>query len=129
MNEQSIFHHVPLGVMLRRILHPILYRGMSSARKFGLQCFSYVPTDKAEPVIYAVNHTNSHDVPTACEVVDRHVYVLAGRENLRLIDKFTLWLNGVCFVDRKSKKSYKPGKVKRSAGLSAYGRAERTDLS
>lgn len=58
------------------------------------------------PVIYAVNHTNIHDIPIACNAVGEHVTVLLenGVEHNDL-NGFIMKLNGVIFVDRKNDES------------------------
>ena len=55
-------------------------------------------------VIYAVNHTNSHDIPLACRAAGKHCIVLIGKQPLFFSDKLFFWLNGAVWVDRKDKR-------------------------
>lgn len=55
------------------------------------------------PVIYACNHTNSHDMPFVIEVARNQYYVYAGNEIENDINGALFKLNGVVFVDRTSK--------------------------
>ena len=87
---------------LLKIIHPILLKIMVSTLKSELNLVSDNQIQFDYPVIYAVNHTNSHDVPAVSEVIKDHYYVLAGSENLRLIEKILFKLNGVIFVDRSN---------------------------
>lgn len=55
------------------------------------------------PVIYACNHTNSHDMPFVIEIARNQYYVYAGNEIENDINGMLFKLNGVVFVDRTSK--------------------------
>lgn len=94
----------------RKALHPLMLKTMSSIRKLELVRYSDCYNDFSKPTIFAVNHTNSHDIPIACEIIKNHVYVFAGSENLRIVDRLVFILNGVCFVQRKNKKSREKSK-------------------
>ncbi len=59
------------------------------------------------PVIYACNHTNSHDMPFVIEVARNQYYVYAGNEIENDINGMLFKLNGVVFVDRTSKEDRK----------------------
>lgn len=54
--------------------------------------------------IYAFNHSCFLDAPVSVEVVKHHCYILAGVQNLRIIDKLFLYMNGVVWVDRHNAK-------------------------
>lgn len=58
---------------------------------------------KDSTVIYAVNHTNSRDIPLACRAAGKHCVVLIGKQPLFLSDRLFFWLNGAIWVDRKNK--------------------------
>lgn len=83
-----------------KVIHPALLKIMVSTLKSELKIISNNQIQFDYPVIYAVNHTNSQDVPAVSEVIKDHYYVLAGSENLRLIEKLLFKLNGVIFVNR-----------------------------
>lgn len=57
------------------------------------------------PVIFAVNHTNSHDIPLACKVIEDRASVLAGDEIRYDINGFLLTLNDVTWVTRHDARS------------------------
>lgn len=57
------------------------------------------------PVIFAVNHTNSHDIPLACKVIGDRASVLAGDEIRYDINGLLLTLNDVTWVTRHDDKS------------------------
>lgn len=102
-----------LDMFFRKILHPALLSIMKRKRKYDLTEFSNSSNDYRSlntAKIFAVNHSNSHDAPLACEALKEHVYILAGNENLRLIDRIVFWLNGVCFFNRSNKESRKKAK-------------------
>lgn len=54
--------------------------------------------------IYAFNHSCFLDIPISLEVIKRHCYILMGVQNLRIIDKLFLYMNGVVWVDRHNAK-------------------------
>lgn len=58
-----------------------------------------------EPVIYAANHTNVHDVPVICKAIKEHVHVIAGDEVRNDINGLVFTLNGVDWVSRANEKS------------------------
>ncbi len=58
-----------------------------------------------EPVIYAANHTNVHDVPVICKAIEDHVYIIAGDEVRNDINGLMFNLNGVDWVARDNEKS------------------------
>ncbi len=56
--------------------------------------------------IYAVNHTNGNDFPTAAQIVKHHFYILADYTMKKDIGVNILnRLNGVVYVDRKSRQN------------------------
>lgn len=59
----------------------------------------------AQPVIYAANHTNVHDVPVICKSIKDHVYIIAGDEVRNDINGLMFNLNGVDWVARADEKS------------------------
>lgn len=89
---------------LKKFLHPLLLNIMKTTLTQKLVLFNNKKINYEGPVIYAVNHTNSHDVPAISNVIKEHCYILAGTENLRLIERIMFHLNGVVFIDRKNSK-------------------------
>lgn len=96
-------------IRLKKILHPMLLSIMRTTVKYEMELFGDFPKI-TYPVIFAVNHTNCHDVPAVSDVIKSHCYILAGSENLEMIDKVMFNLNGVVFINRKDKKQKKDSK-------------------
>lgn len=88
---------------LKKTIHPLLVNIMRTTVKQKMILFNDNKIQYDEPVIYAINHTNSHDVPAASDVIKDHCYILAGNENLRLIERIMFKLNGVIFINRQDK--------------------------
>lgn len=86
----------------KKFIHPLLLNIMKITLKQKLVLFNDNKINYDGPVIYAVNHTNSHDVPAVSNVIKEHCYILAGTENLRLIERIMFHLNGVIFINRKN---------------------------
>lgn len=63
-------------------------------------------------IIYACNHTNSHDMPLMIEVAKRQYYVFSSNELENDINGLLFKINGVVFVDRMSKESRSEAKEK-----------------
>lgn len=98
-------------IQLKKFIHPLLLTVMRTTVKSKMKLFRELPKFEG-PAIFAVNHTNSHDVPAVSDVIKEHCYILAGSENLRLIDRIMFNLNGVIFINRKDKKCKKKSKDK-----------------
>ncbi|MEG2322377.1 MAG: lysophospholipid acyltransferase family protein [Bacilli bacterium] len=96
----------------QNFIHPVLLKSVKLLRKFDIKIIGKNTIPKEEPLIFALNHSNSHDFPTASEVVKEHCYLLAGKENLNLITKILFYLNGVIFVRRKDKQNRSQAKTK-----------------
>ena len=98
---------------MRKLLHKPLLLLMRSKRNFNLKTMGEINLDKVNcPAIFVVNHTNSHDIPVASEVIKKHHHVLLGKQPLEFVDKIAFWLNGVIWVDRKNKGSKAQAKEK-----------------
>ena len=57
--------------------------------------------------LIAINHSCVLDAPVSSDVIKDHFYFLVGKQSLELIDRIFFFLNGVVYVDRKSKKNKK----------------------
>lgn len=91
-----------MSARLRRLLHPLLLSLMKRQYKHQLHIMNSRP-DIDGNVIYAINHSCKLDMVYASGVIAVHSYVLAGRQRMRLVDRLVFFLNGVIYVDRKSK--------------------------
>lgn len=56
-----------------------------------------------KPIIFAVNHTNSFDIPVSLRATGRHSYILLGNQRLGFSDKLFFFLNGSVYVNRLDK--------------------------
>lgn len=56
-----------------------------------------------KPIIFVPNHSAFTDTPIALRVTKRRSYIFSGKQNLAFIDWIFFMLNGVIWVDRKSK--------------------------
>lgn len=97
---------------IHKIFHPMVKAMMKTTRNFDIEIINKERLNKSCTTIYAVNHSNCHDIPTICEIVDDQFFLLLGVQKLRLIDKFVFDLNGKVMVDRKDKKSKQLAKSK-----------------
>lgn len=93
------------GVNFRDFIHGPLLKVMKSIRNYNLSVEGRVNYINNKPVIFAVNHSNVHDVPTVSEVIGDHYYLLAGDEVKNDFNGFLFNCNGVVWVDRSDKKS------------------------
>ena len=59
--------------------------------------------DNKRPVIYAVNHTNSSDMPIVSDALKRYCRILIAKQPLNFSDNLFFWLEGAIRVDRKDK--------------------------
>lgn len=97
-----------LGIKFRNIIHPILLKIMEKMRNYKLE--PRLDTEKNlellreelknGPVIYAFNHSNMHDVPTAGEIIKEHSYLLASDEIRGKIPGMLFELMGVVWTNR-----------------------------
>lgn len=94
------------------ILHKPLLFLMKSKIPFDLKIIGEDSLHTSFPAIYAVNHTNSFDIPVASAVIKKHHYVLLGTQPLEFLDRIAFKLNGVVWVDRKDKHSKAKAKQK-----------------
>ena len=93
---------------LRNIIHPIVLLLTKTHVKYKIHIENAPALLPDKPVIFAVNHTNSVDIPVAAKAISRSYQfrcdVLLGKQRLWLSDKLFFFLNGAIWVDRKSKK-------------------------
>ncbi len=87
---------------MRKLIHPLILRLMKQQKKHELHMLNSHPKVVGN-AIYAINHSCRYDMPYAAEAIKQHTYVLVGRQRLNMIDRIAFFLNGVIFVDRKSR--------------------------
>lgn len=99
----------------RKSIHPLLRKMMPGRRDFQLKIINEMPSTQGNK-IFAMNHSNIHDVPIAGEAVQEHFYVLLGGQKLEILDRLFFRLNGVIYIDRKDKKLDKMIKILHAGG-------------
>lgn len=72
---------------MRQLIHPfvILLTRFRVPHEIIIQGQSHIKTNT--PAIFAVNHTNSYDIPISCRAIKKHCWVLIGKQRLYLSDK------------------------------------------
>ena len=98
--------HKKLGIFVHDCTYLIFKTLFKLIRKHQFYFVNKQPILKSN-VIYAVNHSCKFDIPYVCEAINRHCYVLVGKQPLYLIDRILFNFNGVIWVDRQCKKSRK----------------------
>lgn len=87
-----------------KMIHPLLLRLMKMQNQHELHIINEVPELKGN-AIFAVNHSCRWDMPIVSQLINRHTYVLVGKQRLDIMSRCAFYLNGVVYVDRKDKKS------------------------
>lgn len=95
-----------MRIMIRKSIHPLLLKAMPGRRDFPIKILNDMPKVHGNK-IFAINHSCVYDGPVSSEVIKDHFYFLVGKQSLELIDRIFFFLNGVVYVDRKSKKNKK----------------------
>ena len=99
-----------ININFKKILHPIMLGLASTKIKYKIVKENKFIAINDKPIIFAVNHSNSHDIPIACKAIKNHGYLLIGKQPLEFLDELFFKLNGVVFVDRKDKEDTKLSK-------------------
>jgi len=88
----------------RKAIHPLLLKAMPGRRDFRIEMLNSMPEVEGNK-LFAINHSCANDGPVASEVIKEHFYILVGKQRLEFIDRIFFLLNGVVYVDRKSRKN------------------------
>jgi len=99
-----------LSIEFRKKIYNIVRKMMSTTRNFEIEILNKEKLETTGTTIYAVNHSNYHDIPTVAEISNEHFFLLLGVQKLRLIDKIAFFLLGRIYVDRKNKDSKRNAK-------------------
>ena len=92
--------------VIRKALHPLLLKAVKGRIYFPVKILNSMPKVEGNKII-AINHSCVLDAPVSSDVIKEHFYFLVGKQSLELIDRIFFFLNGVVYVDRKSKKNKK----------------------
>lgn len=87
-----------------RYIHPLLLSVMVKRREHELIYLNKLPVVEGN-VVFVVNHSNRFDIPYACEMIQKHAFLLIGKQRLEWLDRMAFLLNGTVWVDRMKKKS------------------------
>lgn len=91
---------------IRKVIHPFLLKAVKGRIYAPIQVLNAMPEVQGNK-LFAINHSCVLDAPVSSEVIKDHCYFLVGKQSLELLDSIFFFLNGVIYVDRKSKKSKK----------------------
>lgn len=108
-NNRSIVDS-KIKINFKKIIHPIMLGLANTKIKYKVVKENKFIGIANKPIIFAVNHSNSHDIPIACKAIKNHGYLLIGKQPLEFLDELFFKLNGVVFVDRKDKEDTKLSK-------------------
>lgn len=92
--------------IIRKKIHPLLLKAMPGRRDFPIRELNGMPEVQGNK-LFAINHSCVLDAPVSSEVIKEHCYLLVGKQSLEILDRIFFYLNGVVYVDRKSKKNKK----------------------
>lgn len=90
----------------RKRLHPLLLKGVEGRIDIPIKMLNSMPEIQGNK-LFAINHSCVLDGPVSSKVIGEHFYFLVGKQALDIIDRIFFLLNGVVYVDRKSKKNKK----------------------
>lgn len=104
-----------LSSQLRTLLYPFTLMLSKVRIKYQCKIVEYSDISKERPVIFALNHSNSFDIPVGGAAIwktyHRRCDVLVGKQRLWLSDRLFFFLNGAIWVDRKSKEDMRNAKT------------------
>lgn len=96
-------NRLDLSDKLRKLTHPLLLKAVKGRTYLPIQILNSMPEVQGNK-LFAINHSCVLDAPVSSDVIKDHFYFLVGKQSLELIDRIFFFLNGVVYVDRKSKK-------------------------
>ena len=107
--------HSSIGIGLRKIIHPILFKASGSKIKYKVthdEKYSgkTAQFSKDRPIIFVCNHATCYDIPIALREIKQHTVLFAGKQPLEKLDEMFFNLNGTIYVDRKDKEDMKLSK-------------------
>ncbi len=91
-----------------KILHPLLLNILKSMAVHEIHYLNQRP-EIDKNAIYVANHGSKYDTIYAGLAIQKHVWILAGKQRMELADRLFVKLNGSIWIDRKSKKSKEIG--------------------
>lgn len=97
------------GIKIRKIIHPIMKKIISTKTGMETILVSYPGLNKNTNYIFAAGHSFPGEVATNLSNIDRSVYTLVGTTDQvdHNPEMYFLWLNGMIYVNKLSKYSRK----------------------
>lgn len=102
------------NIKVKEFLHPFLLKCVKMYFKDRIEIINAEELNNIDnPCIYVFNHSNGYDFPIAASVVEKHFHILADftMKKDKLVDLANR-INGVVYVDRKSKEDRQQSKNK-----------------
>lgn len=93
-------------IKIHTLIHPIVRQIMKLYNKKKIVCLNQ-PQIISGKTLYAVNHSCMWDIPVVTELLEKHNFLLAGKQKMRLPDRLGFILKGTIWVDRKNGESKK----------------------
>ena len=59
---------------IHKLIHPVLLKLSKNKMEYELRVINTYDMHSEKPIIFAVNHTNSSDIPMVCNAIKRHSY-------------------------------------------------------
>ena len=85
-----------------KCIHPLAMFVQAATRKYDLHIEGTIPD--IQQCIFVANHYCIHDIPTACEIIRKHTYILVSDEDKFTMDGLLLSMNGVVWIRRTDKR-------------------------
>lgn len=89
---------------LHRLIHPMVRQIIKTYNRKKIVCLNHSPVIYGK-TLYAVNHSCMWDVPIVTELLDKHNFLLAGKQKMDLSGRLAFILKGTIWVDRASRES------------------------
>ena len=94
------------GIRLKRVMHPVLIRGIKLARTAGRQKLTIARDEhdrKKSPVVFACSHIGWDDIQMTFEAIQSHAWLFWGNPEYRTPHYYVLMGNGSVCVDTYNK--------------------------
>lgn len=99
------------AIRARDMLYPLLMFLTKAKVRYKVQVVNTCSCLPDKPVIFAANHSAFPDTPIMLRVTGRRSYILGGLQKLPFLDLLFVVLNGMVWVDRKSREDMSAAKA------------------
>ena len=76
-----------IKLALRELIHPLLIKILKKQKMPKIDCFNNCPVLN-NCAIYVANHSCRYDIPIVALSIQKHVYILGGKQNLNFLISF-----------------------------------------